>query len=180
RDFHDGEPEAPEDFEVHPRVAADVGHAADQKDRDVDAALGERPRDDEAVAAVVAAAAQHGDLPIGQIGVHRLHGRHRLAAGVLHQHQRRNADVVDRATVRLAHLGAVQNPHLRQGHTCDRGHRGYNSASGICYRLCSMAATVNVNGRVSDQEHAVISVFDHGFLYGEGVYETLRTYSGQP
>jgi branched-chain amino acid aminotransferase len=43
-----------------------------------------------------------------------------------------------------------------------------------------MAATVNVNGRVSDQEHAVISVFDHGFLYGEGVYETLRTYNGQP
>src|SRR5947207_4107762 len=43
-----------------------------------------------------------------------------------------------------------------------------------------MAATVNVNGRVSDQEHAVVSVFDHGFLYGEGVYETLRTYNGQP
>jgi branched-chain amino acid aminotransferase len=43
-----------------------------------------------------------------------------------------------------------------------------------------MAATVNVNGRVSDQAHAVISVFDHGFLYGEGVYETLRTYNGQP
>lgn len=43
-----------------------------------------------------------------------------------------------------------------------------------------MGATVNVNGRVSDQEHAAISVFDHGFLYGEGVYETLRTYNGQP
>jgi branched-chain amino acid aminotransferase len=43
-----------------------------------------------------------------------------------------------------------------------------------------MAATINVNGRVFDQEHAVISVFDHGFLYGEGVYETLRTYNGQP
>jgi branched-chain amino acid aminotransferase len=43
-----------------------------------------------------------------------------------------------------------------------------------------MAATVNVNGRISDQEHAVISVFDHGFLYGEGVYETWRTYNGQP
>ena len=39
---------------------------------------------------------------------------------------------------------------------------------------------VNVNGRVYDQEHAVISVFDHGFLYGEGVYETLRTYDGEP
>src|SRR5919206_1625104 len=43
-----------------------------------------------------------------------------------------------------------------------------------------MAATVNVNGRIFDQEHASISVFDHGFLYGEGVYETLRTYNGQP
>jgi branched-chain amino acid aminotransferase len=43
-----------------------------------------------------------------------------------------------------------------------------------------MAATVNVNGLIVDQEHARISVFDHGFLYGEGVYETLRTYNGQP
>jgi branched-chain amino acid aminotransferase len=43
-----------------------------------------------------------------------------------------------------------------------------------------MQATVNVNGRVFDQEHATISVFDHGFLYGEGVYETLRTYDGRP
>jgi branched-chain amino acid aminotransferase len=43
-----------------------------------------------------------------------------------------------------------------------------------------VAATVNVNGRIADQDHATISVFDHGFLYGEGVYETLRTYNGQP
>lgn len=43
-----------------------------------------------------------------------------------------------------------------------------------------MAAIVNVNGKLFDQEHAVVSVFDHGFLYGEGVYETLRTYHGQP
>lgn len=43
-----------------------------------------------------------------------------------------------------------------------------------------MAATVNVNGRVFDQEHAVVSVFDHGFLYGEGVYETMRTFNGKP
>jgi branched-chain amino acid aminotransferase len=43
-----------------------------------------------------------------------------------------------------------------------------------------VGATVNVNGRISDEEHAVISVFDHGFLYGEGVYETWRTYNGQP
>ncbi|PWT82336.1 MAG: branched-chain amino acid aminotransferase [Blastocatellia bacterium] len=46
--------------------------------------------------------------------------------------------------------------------------------------LGGMAATVNVNGQISDQAHAVVSVFDHGFLYGEGVYETLRTYNGRP
>ena len=40
-----------------------------------------------------------------------------------------------------------------------------------------MAATVYVNGRISDERNAVVSVFDHGFLYGEGVYETLRTYN---
>lgn len=43
-----------------------------------------------------------------------------------------------------------------------------------------MAAIVNVNGRIVDSDHAFVSVFDHGFLYGEGVYETLRTYNGQP
>src|SRR5262245_4952416 len=41
-------------------------------------------------------------------------------------------------------------------------------------------ATVNVNGRVSSDRDAVVSVFDHGFLYGEGIYETLRTYHGRP
>ena len=42
-----------------------------------------------------------------------------------------------------------------------------------------MAATVSVNGRITDAREAVISVFDHGFLYGEGVYETMRTYAGR-
>ncbi|MBA2271391.1 MAG: aminotransferase class IV [Chthoniobacterales bacterium] len=42
-----------------------------------------------------------------------------------------------------------------------------------------MGATVNVDGRISDERDAVISVFDHGFVYGEGIYETLRTYGGR-
>jgi branched-chain amino acid aminotransferase len=42
-----------------------------------------------------------------------------------------------------------------------------------------MAATVNVNGRITPESEAVIPVFDHGFLYGEGIYETLRTYDGR-
>ncbi len=43
-----------------------------------------------------------------------------------------------------------------------------------------MSAFVNVNGHIADAAHASIPVFDHGFLYGEGVYETLRTYNGEP
>jgi len=42
-----------------------------------------------------------------------------------------------------------------------------------------MSATVSVNGRITSDRDAVISVFDHGFLYGEGIYETLRTYHGR-
>jgi branched-chain amino acid aminotransferase len=43
-----------------------------------------------------------------------------------------------------------------------------------------MSAMVNINGRIASQADAMISVFDHGFLYGEGVYEVLRTYDGVP
>lgn len=43
-----------------------------------------------------------------------------------------------------------------------------------------VTSAVNVNGQLFDRDHAVISVFDHGFLYGEGIYETLRTYHGRP
>ncbi len=43
-----------------------------------------------------------------------------------------------------------------------------------------ITAAVNINGRLSDAAHASVSVFDHGFLFGYGVYETLRTYSRVP
>jgi branched-chain amino acid aminotransferase len=43
-----------------------------------------------------------------------------------------------------------------------------------------MSATVNVDGQISGERDARISVFDHGFLYGEGVYEVLRTYQRTP
>src|SRR5262245_60902732 len=43
-----------------------------------------------------------------------------------------------------------------------------------------MSAVVYVNGRISDAAAASIPVFDHGFLYGEGVYETLRSCHGDP
>ena len=103
--------DAAEDFEVGPRVAAHLGHAAEQEHDVVDAALHERARDDEPVAAVVAAAADDADAARRQVVERRFHRRHRLAAGVLHQHDRRDPDVLDRAAIRLAHLFGVEHSH---------------------------------------------------------------------
>ena len=37
---------------------------------------------------------------------------------------------------------------------------------------------VYLNDRVVPSAEAKISVFDHGFLYGDGIYETMRAYDG--
>jgi len=34
-------------------------------------------------------------------------------------------------------------------------------------------------GKLVDKEQAVVSVFDHGLLYGDGVFEGIRVYSGR-
>lgn len=38
------------------------------------------------------------------------------------------------------------------------------------------AMIVFLNGKYVDEKEARVSVFDQGFLYGDGVYETMRTY----
>jgi len=43
-----------------------------------------------------------------------------------------------------------------------------------------VSVRVHVNGSVCDRDSAVISVFDRGFLYGDSVYEVLRTSGGRP
>jgi branched-chain amino acid aminotransferase len=43
-----------------------------------------------------------------------------------------------------------------------------------------MRGAAYVNGTIGPLETAAIPVLDHGFMYGEGVYEVLRTYSGEP
>lgn len=40
--------------------------------------------------------------------------------------------------------------------------------------------TVNINGAITPIEDGRISVLDHGFLFGDNIYETLRTYQGRP
>ena len=38
---------------------------------------------------------------------------------------------------------------------------------------------VYISGKFFDKENAKISVFDHGFLYGDGVFEGMRSYNGK-
>jgi branched-chain amino acid aminotransferase len=38
---------------------------------------------------------------------------------------------------------------------------------------------VYISGKLVDKEQATISVFDHGFLYGDGVFEGIRVYGGR-
>jgi branched-chain amino acid aminotransferase len=42
-----------------------------------------------------------------------------------------------------------------------------------------MSLKVWISGRLYDKQDAKISVYDHGLLYGDGVFEGLRSYSGK-
>ncbi|MBN1588659.1 MAG: branched-chain-amino-acid transaminase [Pirellulales bacterium] len=42
-----------------------------------------------------------------------------------------------------------------------------------------MSVKVYINGKLVDREDAKISVFDHGLLYGDGVFEGIRSYGGR-
>ena len=44
---------------------------------------------------------------------------------------------------------------------------------------CNMGLQVFIGGRLYDKEDAKISVYDHGFLYGDGIFEGLRSYGGK-
>jgi branched-chain amino acid aminotransferase len=43
-----------------------------------------------------------------------------------------------------------------------------------------MSTLVCLNGELVPPERAVVSIFDRGFLYGDSVYEVIRTYHGVP
>jgi branched-chain amino acid aminotransferase len=38
---------------------------------------------------------------------------------------------------------------------------------------------VYISGKLVEKEQATVSVFDHGFLYGDGVFEGIRVYGGK-
>jgi branched-chain amino acid aminotransferase len=42
-----------------------------------------------------------------------------------------------------------------------------------------MSLKIWIDGKLVDKENAKISVYDHGLLYGDGVFEGIRVYSGR-
>ena len=42
-----------------------------------------------------------------------------------------------------------------------------------------MSPKVYINGKLYDKDDAKISVYDHGLLYGDGVFEGIRSYGGK-
>lgn len=42
-----------------------------------------------------------------------------------------------------------------------------------------MNRIIFMNGKLVPEQEAVISVFDHGYLYGDGVFEGIRAYNGR-
>jgi branched-chain amino acid aminotransferase len=44
--------------------------------------------------------------------------------------------------------------------------------------MSDLSGVVLVDGRAVPREHAMVSIFDRGFLYGDSVFETMRAYGG--
>jgi branched-chain amino acid aminotransferase len=42
-----------------------------------------------------------------------------------------------------------------------------------------MALQIYIDGKLYDKDNAKVSVYDHGFLYGDGVFEGMRSYGGR-
>src|SRR3982750_3718741 len=58
----------------------------------------------------------------------------------------------------------------------------FTSAESTSFSPASKAAMslkIYISGKYYDKENAKVSVYDHGFLYGDGVFEGMRSYGGK-
>ncbi len=61
--------------------------------------------------------------------------------------------------------------------TADRKHA--SSANSASVSQTAAPLKIFISGKLYDQADAKISVYDHGLLYGDGVFEGIRSYSGK-
>src|SRR6478735_134926 len=58
--------------------------------------------------------------------------------------------------------------------------RAARSAAGPASPIAAaMPLKIYISGKLYDKEDAKISVYDHGLLYGDGVFEGMRSYGGK-
>lgn len=55
-----------------------------------------------------------------------------------------------------------------------------NQGSFVLALVEQVAVKVSINGTIYDAADACVSVFDRGFLYGDSIYEVMRTSGGHP
>src|SRR5437660_8467991 len=54
-----------------------------------------------------------------------------------------------------------------------------NTIGRLRHSGASLMTKVYINGKFFDKADAKVSVFDHGLLYGDGVFEGIRVYGGK-
>ncbi len=55
-----------------------------------------------------------------------------------------------------------------------------NTQSPVRPHKSAASSYIFLNGNIVTEEEALVSVRDRGFLYGDGIFETLRSYNGMP
>jgi branched-chain amino acid aminotransferase len=55
----------------------------------------------------------------------------------------------------------------------------FSAALTLSHQTDRMSFQVYINGKLYDKQDAKISVYDHGLLYGDGVFEGIRCYGGK-
>src|SRR5207302_2509831 len=53
------------------------------------------------------------------------------------------------------------------------------STAAALFKELRMTPKIYINGKYFDKPDAKISVYDHGLLYGDGVFEGIRIYDGR-
>jgi branched-chain amino acid aminotransferase len=77
-------------------------------------------------------------------------------------------------------VAAPEFTAVAQRHATGSAHQQPGCLTGAEAPEERMRGVVYVNGEITSADRAVIPIYDHGFVYGEGIYETMRTYNRVP
>jgi len=88
-------------------------------------------------------------------------------------------DNVASTVINLHRTSCILHPVSCIPYPFSPGNSAVASASSIFYAARPMHMKVYIDGKFCDQQDAKVSVFDHGLLYGDGIFEGIRAYHGR-